>query len=220
MSMHAIFFLENLLIPVIVKWVNIRLTVLQCIGRVGPSYPFLLLWLSTKSSSSSLSSMIRFFVFTSPFFDACCGFLELSGLLGGGDLIGVPVRSCFCFFCFFSKAFLAFSGDSMPCSINLHIDNLHVLVQHNLLGHVHLREIRNQNKRQLCSNEFFFLFFLFFGKIHQNKEFYYKQTKHSQALHGCEGHIIKFSRMKGVKLFRDRMRISHYDLKFSLRNLI
>lgn len=84
-------------------------------------YPFLLLWLSTKSSSSSLSWMIFFLAFVSPFFELCSGLFELSPLLGGGggDLIGVPNRSCFCFLCFFSYAFLALSGDSNPCSIIL-----------------------------------------------------------------------------------------------------
>lgn len=90
-------------------------------------YPFLLLGLRMKSSSSSslLSLFSRFFAFMSPFFDTCCCFFELSALLvngrGGGDLIGVPMRICFCFLCFFSNAFFDLSGDNRPCSINLHL---------------------------------------------------------------------------------------------------
>lgn len=88
-------------------------------GRNLP-YHFLFLGLIMKSSSSSLSLIILFLAFMSPFLDVCCCFCELSGLLGGGgDLIGVPIRSCFCLLCFFSCDFLALSGDSKPCSIIL-----------------------------------------------------------------------------------------------------
>lgn len=92
--------------------------------------------LKTKSSLSSLLSTTLFLAFTSPFLDACCCLCELSGLLGGfetgfgggdlsggdligGDLIGIPDLICFCFLCFFSKAFLDLSGDNKPCSIIL-----------------------------------------------------------------------------------------------------
>ena len=90
------------------------------------SYPFLLFELKIKSSSS-LSLLIFLLALRSPFFDDCCCFWELSGLLVDGlvDLMGVPNRCIFCFLCFFSCAFLALSGDSKPCSIILQTEFCH-----------------------------------------------------------------------------------------------